>query len=114
MARSLDAVATVADPLCEAALLAFSPFELDIVDERLWKAGKELALRRKPFAILRYLVEHPRRLVTQQELVDAVWGHVAMSDSVLRTHIRDLRRVLGEPVIETVIGRGYRFLPYVP
>jgi len=94
-------------------LLAFPPFELDIIDERLWKAGKELALRRKPFAILRYLVEHPRRLVTQQELVDAVWGNVAMSDSVLRTHIRDLRRVLSEPVIETVIGRGYRFLAYV-
>jgi len=43
-----------------------------VVDEPLWKAGEELALRHKPFASLRYLVEHPRRLVTQQELVDAV------------------------------------------
>src|SRR5215468_3547614 len=90
--------------------LTFPPFELDVADERLRKAGRELTLRRKPFAILRYLAEHPRRLVTQQELVDAVWGQVAMSDSVLRTHIRDLRRVLGEDLIETVIGRGYRFL----
>lgn len=91
-------------------MLVFPPFELDVADERLWKAGEELPLRRKPFAILRYLAEHPMRLVTQQELVDAVWGEVAMSDSVLRTHIRDLRRVLGEDLIETVVGRGYRFL----
>src|SRR5215813_5496714 len=89
--------------------LTFPPFELDVIDERLWKAGEELSLRRKPFAILRYLAEHPRRLVSQQELVDAVWGQVAMSDSVLRTHIRDLRRVLGDDLIETVVGRGYRF-----
>jgi len=94
----------------EVASLVFPPFELDVTDERLWKAGAELSLRHKPFAILRYLAEHPRRLVTQQELVDAVWGQVAMSDSVLRTHIRDLRRVLGEDLIETVVGRGYRFL----
>jgi DNA-binding winged helix-turn-helix (wHTH) protein len=107
---SLDATGELADPRREVAVLVFPPFELDVVDERLWKAGEELQLRRKPFAILRYLAEHPRRLVTQQELVDAVWGEVAMSDSVLRTHIRDLRRVLGEDLIETVVGRGYRFL----
>jgi DNA-binding response OmpR family regulator len=38
----------------------------------------ELKLRRKPFAILKYLAMHPRRLVTQEELVEAVWGKVAM------------------------------------
>jgi hypothetical protein len=42
--------------------------------------------------------------------VDAVWGGIAMSESLVRTHIRDLRRVLGEDVIETVAARGYRFL----
>ena len=74
------------------------------------KAGRELRLRRKPFAILRYLAENPRRLVTQEELVNAVWGKVAMSDSVLRTHVRALRQVIGDDLIETVIGRGYRFI----
>jgi tetratricopeptide (TPR) repeat protein len=59
---------------------------------------------------LRYLVENPRRLVTQEELVNAVWGKTAISDSVLRSHIRELRQVLGSGIIETVVGRGYRFL----
>jgi DNA-binding winged helix-turn-helix (wHTH) protein len=90
-------------------LRSFPPFQIDLREERLWKDGEELSLRRKPFAILRYLAEHPRRLVTHEELVEAVWGKVVMSDSVLRTHIRALRQVLGEGIVETVVGRGYRF-----
>jgi predicted ATPase len=91
-------------------LLSFPPFRLDLDDERLWKDGEELHLRRKPFAILRYLVQHAQRLVTRHEIVEAVWGNIAMSESLLRTHMSELRRVLGDGTIETVVGRGYRFL----
>ena len=92
---------------------SFPPFLLDLRDERLLKDGKELALRRKPFAILRFLTANPKRLVTQEEIVDAVWGRIAMSESLLRTHVRELRVVLGEGLTETVVGRGYRFIPDV-
>jgi DNA-binding winged helix-turn-helix (wHTH) protein len=91
-------------------LLSFAPFRLDLDSERLWKGDEEVRLRRKPFAILRFLVQNPRRLVTQGEIVDAVWGKIAMSESLLRTHVSDLRNALGEGVVETVIGRGYRFV----
>jgi len=40
-------------------VLSFSPFRLDVADERLWRDGTELKLRRKPFAILKYLATHP-------------------------------------------------------
>src|ERR1700741_3472952 len=93
--------------------LSFPPFLLDVVDERLSKDGVELKLRRKPFAILKYLAMNPKRLVTQDELIAAVWGKVVMSESLLRTHVRDVRSVVGDAVIETVIGRGYRFVPDV-
>jgi DNA-binding winged helix-turn-helix (wHTH) protein len=89
--------------------MVFPPFRLDLLDERLWKNDQEVRLRRKPFAILSYLALHPRRLVTHAELVEAVWGKTAMSESLLRTHVRDIRRVIGYPAIETVAGRGYRF-----
>jgi predicted ATPase len=92
-----------------AALLSFPPFRLDLDSERLWKHDQEVRLRRKPFAILRFLAQNPRRLVTHAEIVDAVWGKIAMSESLLRTHVHDLRGVLGEGVVETVVGRGYRF-----
>jgi predicted ATPase len=94
-------------------VLSFPPFRLDLQNERLWKDSEEVRLRRKPFAILRHLVEHPQRLVTHEEIVDAVWGKVAMSESLLRTHLSALREALGDGVIETVFGRGYRFLPEV-
>jgi DNA-binding winged helix-turn-helix (wHTH) protein len=95
-------------------MLSFPPFQLDIEDERLWKSGVDTQLRRKPFAILCYLAQNPQRLVRYKELVDAVWGRkFAMSDSLLRTHLCSLRQVLGGGVVETVVGRGYRFLPEV-
>src|SRR4051812_44141651 len=91
-------------------MVAFPPFRLDLEDERLWKGSKLLALRRKPFAILRYLVGHPRRLVTHDELLQHVWAGAVVSESAMRTHLHELRQVLGEGLIETVIGRGYRFV----
>jgi DNA-binding winged helix-turn-helix (wHTH) protein len=94
----------------KADVRLFGPFRLDVRDERLWRDNRELKLRRKPFAILRYLTARPRRLVTHEELVEAVWGRIAMCESLRRTHVGEVRRVLGEDVIETVFGRGYRFL----
>ena len=95
----------------ERAVLSFPPFRLDLFEQRLWKGEREVQLRPKPFAILRYLALQPRRLVTRSEIVDAVWGRqVAMSEGLFRTHLHDLRRTVGEAVIETVVGRGYRFM----
>ncbi|MGD0678795.1 MAG: AAA family ATPase [Polyangiaceae bacterium] len=89
----------------------FGAFRFDVRDERLFRDRTQLELRRKPFVILRYLTAHPQRLVTQQELVEAVWGkNVVISESLLRTHVSDVRRALGEGILETVVGRGYRFL----
>ncbi|MGE3762562.1 MAG: AAA family ATPase [Kofleriaceae bacterium] len=90
-------------------MVVFPPFRLDVDEERLWKGSTELSLRRKPFAILRYLVAHPKRLVTHDELLEHVWAGAVVSESAVRSHLHELRQVLGEGVIETVIGRGYRF-----
>jgi DNA-binding winged helix-turn-helix (wHTH) protein len=89
--------------------VSFPPFRLDLDDERLWKGTKAVAIRRKPFAILRYLVAHPRRLVTHEELLKEIWGGSVVSESAVRSHLHELRQALGDGVIETVIGRGYRF-----
>ncbi|HSR99255.1 MAG TPA: AAA family ATPase, partial [Kofleriaceae bacterium] len=90
-------------------MMEFAGFRLDPDDERLWKAGREVALRRKPFAILRYLVTNPGRLVTHAELLEHVWGGAMVSESAMRSQLHELRQVLGDGVIDTVIGRGYRF-----
>jgi len=97
----------------EVEVLLFEPFQLDLTNETLRRDGRELPLRSMPFRVLRYLAEHPHRLVTQRELIDNIWGTIATSRGLLRTHIHELRQVLGQGIIETVSGRGYRFLPAV-
>ncbi len=91
-------------------MIAFPPFRLDPDEGRLWKGKTLLALRKKPFAILSYLAARPGKLVTHDELLAEIWRGAVVSDSAMRSHLHELRQVLGEGVIETVIGRGYRFV----
>jgi DNA-binding winged helix-turn-helix (wHTH) protein/predicted ATPase len=93
----------------------FAPFRLDLVTEHLWQGEELVPLRPKLFAVLRYLVEHAGRLVTQEELRTAVWPATVISESVLRGTIRELRDALGDNAdavrfVETVPHRGYRFI----
>jgi hypothetical protein len=62
-----------------------------------------LAFRARPS------VDRGELVVTHAEIVDAVWGKIAMSEGLLRNHVHDLRSVIGEGLVETVVGRGYRF-----
>ena len=96
----------------------FGCFQLDAANESLWRDAKQLSLAPKPFAVLRYLVENPQRLVTHDELLDALWPETYVQPQVLRTYVLELRKLLGddpdEPLfIQTVPKRGYRFVSKV-
>lgn len=95
--------------------LRFEPFELDEQQARLTRDGQALSLPPKAFAVLCALARQPRALVTKHALLDEVWGHQHVSDSVLKTTISELRAVLGDDArqprfIETASRRGYRFI----
>src|SRR5262245_44688179 len=95
--------------------ILFPPFRLEPANEQLWRDETLVPLRPKPFAVLRYLVEHPGRLVTREELQNAIWPGIYVSEGLLRGYIRALREILeddaGAPrFIETVPRRGFRFL----
>jgi DNA-binding winged helix-turn-helix (wHTH) protein len=93
------------------------------VNECLWRredAGEDerVLLTPKAFAVLAYLIEHAGRLVTQDELLDAVWPDTFVQPEVLKYQIADIRRTLGDcpknPLfIETLPRRGYRFIAAV-
>jgi DNA-binding winged helix-turn-helix (wHTH) protein/tetratricopeptide (TPR) repeat protein len=96
----------------------FPPFRLDANNAQLWRGVEEVHLRPKTFDFLRYLVENPGRLLTKAALLDAVWPDVSVSDSMPATSVRELRAALGDNAqtprfIETVHGRGYRFIAEV-
>jgi len=95
--------------------LRFDQFELDEADARLTCAGEPVPLAPKPFAVLCVLARTPRMLVTKNALLDAVWGHRFVTDSVLKTAISEVRAALHDDpkqprFIETVSRRGYRFV----
>jgi predicted ATPase/class 3 adenylate cyclase len=93
----------------------FAPFRLDLGDERLWRGQEVVRLTHKAFVVLQCLVTHAGQLVTKDELFAAVWPETVVSESALVVCIRELRRALGDQrrpaqFIETVHGRGYRFI----
>jgi predicted ATPase/DNA-binding winged helix-turn-helix (wHTH) protein len=96
----------------------FESFRLDTSNECLWHSGAQIALPPKPFAILRYLVENPGRLITHDELLDALWPETYVQPQVLRTYVLELRKVLGDDAgaprfIQTIPKRGYSFVAAV-
>ena len=93
----------------------FGEFELDEANALLRRSGQAIDLAPTPFGLLCALVRHSGSLLSKHALLDEVWGHRFVSDSVLKTAISDLRSVLAddprEPrYIETVSRRGYRFI----
>jgi DNA-binding winged helix-turn-helix (wHTH) protein len=72
--------------------------------------GGPVALRRKSFDVLRYLIDHPERVVSKEELLETVWAGVTVGEDSLTQCITEIRRALGpagRDVIRTVPRRGY-------
>jgi predicted ATPase len=108
--------ATISEQFAEVqgGMKQFGEFGLDTLNECLWRSDTPIALPPKPFAVLRYLVEHPGRLITHDELLEALWPETYVQPQVLRTYMLELRKVLGDDAaqprfIQTIPKRGYRF-----
>ena len=93
-------------------MLQFAGYTLDIARNSLRVADRDIALRRKSFELLHYLVENPDRLVTKEELLKAIWPNVTVTDEVLTQCVSEIRQAIGDSkqtIIVTVPRRGYRF-----
>jgi DNA-binding winged helix-turn-helix (wHTH) protein/tetratricopeptide (TPR) repeat protein len=96
----------------------FQSFRLDPTNHCLWNGDARVRIPPKAFDVLRYLVENPERLVTQDELLEALWPDTFVNPEVLRKYILDVRKILGDrpdrpEFIETLPKRGYRFIAAV-
>jgi DNA-binding winged helix-turn-helix (wHTH) protein/tetratricopeptide (TPR) repeat protein len=96
----------------------FEPFRLDTLNHCLWRAGERMPLTPKAFDVLRYVVEHADRVVTQDELLEAIWPETYVNPEGIRKYVLEIRKVLGDQrnppsFIETLPKRGYRFIAKV-
>ena len=101
-----------------SCLYEFGLFRLDPAERRLLREGRPIALRAKIFDTLCILVEAHGRLVDKEELIRRVWPEAVVEEGNLAHNVSVLRKTLGEPTtgqkyVETVPGRGYRFVGHV-
>jgi DNA-binding response OmpR family regulator len=99
--------------------LVVGPVTIDLAARRVWRSGREVALKPKEYDLLVYLARHQGRVCTSDGLLRAVWGYDSYGDTrTLAVHIHGLREKLEDDprhprLIETVRGIGYRLSPRV-
>ena len=103
-----------------SARLAFGPFDVDTSAGELRKSGVRVRLPGQPFQILLILLAHPGEVVSREQLRERIWSSGTFIDFEhgLSAAVNKLRRALGDSAenpryIETVPGRGYRFIARV-
>src|SRR6201998_4135525 len=101
-----------------SCIFRFADVELDESNFSVTKADKVLPLEPKVFKVLQFMLHNPGRVVTKDELLDAVWSDTSVSESSLTRSVAVLRRLLGDDIhepryIATVPTVGYRFLCHV-
>lgn len=103
-----------------AASLQFGSFELDVAAYELRRAGQRVHLEKIPMEVLVLLVERAGTLIDRDQIQAALWSPDVFvdRDAAINTAIRKIRRALGDHVahprfVETVVGKGYRFVAEV-
>ncbi len=96
----------------QGEVLRLADVALDTRSHEAKRNGKLLPLTVKEFQLLEYLLRHPGRVLTREQITDQVWGYDAdISSNVLETYVHYLRdkvdRGFGRPLIRTVRGIGY-------
>src|SRR5580704_7195348 len=97
---------------------AFGEFELDVGVGELRRGGQPVRLQPRVFDTLRHLIEHRDRVVGKQELIDVCWDGETSNPIAVPWSVSHARKALGQGrsqpcPIETVRGRGYRFVAEV-
>ena len=101
-----------ARPVLGGAVLSFGGIEMDTTAHKVTRDGVAIALGPTEFRLLRHFLEHPRRVFSREQLLDAVWGRdVYVEQRTVDVHIRRLRKAINladkEDIIRTVRAAGY-------
>lgn len=100
-------------PVLTEKVLSYAGIEMDVTGHKITRNGNEIHLSPTEFSLLRYLMEHPGRVFSREQLLDAVWGHdIYVELRTVDVHIRRLRKGLdydgSQPdIIRTVRSAGY-------
>lgn len=100
---------TVEETISESSVIKVADIRIDRERYLVEKAGIVIELPRKEFELLYLLASKPGKVFTRDEILDRIWGNeVIVGDRTIDVHIRKLREKLGEDLIKTVKGIGYK------
>src|ERR1700734_2673411 len=110
----MTTVPRLTDRFSESNLYRFGQFVLDPGRRTLSRADTRVSLTPKAFDVLLFLAQNPNRLVTKEELLQAVWVDTIVEEGNLTQYISHLRKALGDNsedsrLIVTVARKGYQF-----
>ncbi len=88
----------------------FGDFILAAEERKLTRDGIEIALGARAFDMLSFFVANRHRILTKDEILDAVWPDIAVEESNLTVQVSSLRKALGPKSLATIPGRGYQFV----
>ena len=108
----MRAVLRRARPALAEEKLRFGDITMDLASHRVQRNGRAVHLGPTEFRLLEFLMQHPRRVFTREELLDAVWGRdIHVEPRTVDVHIRRLRKSIngdGElDIVRTVRAAGY-------
>jgi two-component system, OmpR family, response regulator len=99
-------------PAATAGALRAGDISLDVLTREATIAGRTVSLSEREFSLLRAFVGHPRQVLSRRELLAMAWGmNFDPRTNLVDVYVGYLRRKIGEPMIETVRGAGYRLHP---
>lgn len=84
---------------------------IDVEKYLIYKDGKEISLPKKEFELINLLASKPDKVFLRDEIFSKIWGNsIIVGDRTIDVHIRKIRQKLGNEIIKTVKGVGYKFL----
>jgi len=99
------------DSLLRSSVMRVGDLELDTAARRVSRAGRDIALSAREYALLEYLIHHAGRVVTREQLAEHVWSDAEVESNVIDVYVRYVRQKVDAPfdgpLIHTVRGVGY-------
>jgi len=99
------------ETMTRASVMQVGDLELDTASRRARRAGREITLSAREYALLEYLIHHAGQVVTRELLAEHVWTDAEVESNVIDVYVRYLRHKVdapfGTPLIHTVRGVGY-------
>ncbi len=89
-------------------VISIHGLKIDLEAQTVFRGNEEIKLSRKEWEILVFLLKHRGQIVSKDQILNYVWGETVVGEEVIRTYIKNLRKLLPEICIETYKGRGYR------